>query len=159
MGSKWSWWFSSWISMVFMKNNFEFQTLCWVVKVQWKSSFCMRKPSTSYGSHFTNTCSILKSLGVLKRAGSEVLIFEVFKVVCKIFDMQPCNSTMKQNNQHFARDSRGGGPRTSAHTAIRASHHRQIEEEHPLNNLPNFGANPFIRKKCRFMHISDSHFL
>ena len=153
MGTIWSWWFSH--AKTRFSLNFYNSTQRLKLKVVFHENHgnSWLKPSTSFASHFTNTLRILKSFGVLKRAGSEVLIFEVFKIICKIFAMPPCNSIMKQNNQHFAIDSRGGGPRASAHTAIRASHHRQIEEEHPLNNLPHFGAIPFIKKMSVHAHF------
>ena len=122
-------------------------------EVQWKKSFSMRKPSTSFGCHFTTTGSILKSFGVLKRGGSEVLIFEIFICICKNFDMPSCNSSMKQNKQHFSTIPHQFVARNVRKNQNEHAQPRQIKLYPTTLLLSKFGENPFIRKKCPFMHI------
>ena len=122
-------------------------------EVQWKKSFSMRKPSTSFGCHFTTTWSILKSFGVLKRARSKVLIFEIFICKCQIFNMQSCNSSMKQNKQHFITIHHQFWARNVRKNQNRHTQPRQIKLYPTTLLLSKFDENPFIRKKCLFMHI------
>ena len=155
------WWNEKQMKLVtFFKNFHGFHekqdwvsnvVLSW--RVSWKTNFFMRKPSTLSGSHFTTICSILKSFGVLKRSGFEFFIFVIFTCVCKTCDMQSCNSSVKQNEQHFTTIPHQIRSRNDGKTQNEQTHLRQMKL-YPINLLlSKFEGKRSFRKKCRFMHI------